>query len=122
MEICRLEPAANFSEAVIHGDLVHLSGQVAVDRQGAPFAEQLDEVLSRIDRLLQLAGSDRGRLLSATVHLADAADVTALNAGWSRWLDGVGKPARTTVQAPLVHPGFRVEITVVAARSEEVSP
>jgi enamine deaminase RidA (YjgF/YER057c/UK114 family) len=72
-------------------------------------------VLARIDALLNEAGSDRSRLLTATVYLRDIADFAAMNAVWEAWMPAGAAPARTTVEARLAAPDLRVEITVVAA-------
>jgi enamine deaminase RidA (YjgF/YER057c/UK114 family) len=68
-----------------------------------------------VDALLQQAGTDKTCLLSVTVVLADIRDAPAMNRAWDRWLNPAAKPARMTVQAPLVNPAWRVEITGVAA-------
>jgi enamine deaminase RidA (YjgF/YER057c/UK114 family) len=72
-------------------------------------------VLAQIDRLLEEAGSDKRRLLSATIYLADMADYAAMNEVWDAWVPQGETPARATVQARLAHPAYRVEIQAVAA-------
>lgn len=114
-EICRIESNKSFSEAVVSNGIVYLSGQVAIERKGAPIADQIVEVLDTIDRLLVLAGSRRDRLLFALVHLADIADRDIFNREWERWLAGAPPPARTTAEARLIDPAFRIEITIKAA-------
>ena len=112
--IQRLLEEQRLSGAVVHGGLVWLAGQVAddtdLDAEG-----QTADILRQIDALLRQAGSDKSRLLSVTVVLADIADAPAMNRAWDRWLDPAAKPARMTIQAPLVDPSWRVEITGVAA-------
>ncbi len=76
---------------------------------------QTADILRQIDALLAEAGTDKSRLLSATVVLADIADAAAMNRAWDRWLDPAAKPARMTIEARLVDPRWRVEITGVAA-------
>ena len=112
--IQRLAEEQRLSGAVVHGGLVWLAGQVAED--AALDAEgQTADILRQVDALLREAGTDKSRLLSVTVVLADIADAPAMNRAWDRWLDPAAKPARMTVQAPLVDPAWRVEITGVAA-------
>ena len=67
--------------------------------------------------MLLVAGgvADQGLLLSVTVVLADIRDGPAMNRAWDHWLDPVAKPARMTIEARLVDPSWRVEITGVAA-------
>lgn len=114
-EIQRLDPGPLMSQATIANGVVHLSGQVALDSRDADFETQAAEIYRRIDALLAQAGTDRGRLLTATIWLTDRADFDAFNRGWSAWLDGAAPPARATVQAELMLPGLRIEIQVTAA-------
>jgi len=114
MTIRRLAEEERLSGAVVHGGLVWLAGQVAddatLDTEG-----QTADILRQIDALLAEAGTDRSRLLSATVVLADIGEAAAMNRAWDRWLDRAAKPARMTIEAKLVDPRWRVEITGVAA-------
>lgn len=112
--IRRLAEEARLSGAVVHGGVVYLAGQVPDDATGDAEAQTAD-VLRQIDALLAEAGTDKTRLLSATVVLRDIRDAPAMNRAWDAWLDPAHKPARMTVQAPLVDPDWRVEITGVAA-------
>ena len=113
MDIIRLAEEARLSGAVVHGGLCWLAGQVAddatLDTEG-----QTADILAQIDALLAQAGTDKSRLLSVTVVLADITEAPAMNRAWDAWLDPANKPARMTVQAPLVDPAWRVEITGVA--------
>ena len=114
MTIRRLQPEARLSGAVVHGNTVYLAGQVADDPTLDAEAQTAD-VLRQIDTLLAEAGTDKSRLLSCQVFLADMADVSAMNRAWDAWLDQANKPARATVQAKLVNPRWKVEITGIAA-------
>ena len=113
MTIRRLAEEARLSGATIGGGLIFLAGQVAddatLDAEG-----QTTDILAQIDALLAEAGTDKRALLSITVVLADIADAPAMNRAWDRWLDPGAKPARMTIQAPLVDPAWKVEITGVA--------
>ena len=114
MTIRRLGEEARLSGAVVHGGLVWLAGQVA-DDASLDAEGQTADILAQIDALLAEAGTSKDRLLSVTVVLADIADATAMNRAWDRWLNPSAKPARMTVQASLVDPAWKVEITGVAA-------
>jgi enamine deaminase RidA (YjgF/YER057c/UK114 family) len=93
---------------------IYLAGQVAEDPK-ADVAGQVRQVLAQIDALLAEAGSDKTRILSATIYLPDMADFPALNAVWEAWVVPGATPARATVQANLAAPEYKVEIQVVAA-------
>lgn len=77
---------------------------------------QTQEVLKQIERLLAAAGSDKSKILTATIWLADMADFGEMNAVWDAWVGGKDAPARATGEAKLATPAYKVEIIVVAAR------
>ncbi|TCH96990.1 RidA family protein [Roseococcus sp. SYP-B2431] len=112
--ILRLAEEERLSGAVVHGNLVYLAGQVA-DDTGLDAEGQTADVLRQIDALLAVAGTSKAHLLSVQIILADIRDAPAMNRAWDRWLDVANKPARMTIQAPLVNPAWRVEITGIAA-------
>jgi enamine deaminase RidA (YjgF/YER057c/UK114 family) len=74
------------------------------------------EILAQIDALLAEAGTDKTRILSATIWLADMADFGTMNAVWEAWVSPGNTPARATGQVQLAAPKYRVEIIVVAGR------
>jgi enamine deaminase RidA (YjgF/YER057c/UK114 family) len=113
MSIRRLAEENRLSGAVVAGGFVWLAGQVA-DDPTADTEGQTADILRQIDALLAEAGTDKRALLSITVVLADIADAPAMNRAWDAWLDPGHKPARMTIQAPLVNPAWKVEITGVA--------
>lgn len=115
-DIVRKQRNARMSQIVICNGIVWLSGQVPPSFLSGrkPVGEQTREVLARIDELLAEADTDRSRILSAQVLLADVADFDEMNAVWEAWIDVDHPPARTTCGAALAHPDVRVEITVTA--------
>jgi enamine deaminase RidA (YjgF/YER057c/UK114 family) len=116
MTIERRHVGKRLSELVINRapGTIYLAGQVAADPK-ADVTGQVRQVLAQIDALLAEAGSDKSRLLSATIYLPDMADFPALNAVWETWVVPGATPARATVQANLAAPEYKVEIQVVAA-------
>ena len=112
--ITRFHVGPRLSETAVHNGTVYLAGQVG--KPGEPVAEQTREVLAQIDRLLAECGSDKTRILSAQVWLADMADFAEMNAVWDAWVDPANPPARATSEARLATPDYLVEIIVVAAR------
>lgn len=112
MSIQRIQPGPRMSQAVVHGDTVYLAGQVA---EGATVEEQSRAALAQVDALLAGVGSDKSKLLSATIYLADIANFAAMNSVWDTWVDGANPPARATVEAKLATPDYFVEFQVVAA-------
>ena len=112
--ITRIETGPRMSQAVLHGETVYIAGQVARDAS-ADVTGQTRQVLEAIDRLLLRAGTDKSRILSATVYLADIATFAEMNAVWEAWVATGHAPARATVEARLALPAYQVEIVVIAA-------
>ncbi len=114
MEIERIQPGEWNSRAVVHENLVFLSGIVA-DEKTLAIKQQTEQVLAKIDGFLAVAGTDKTRLLSATVYMADLSQKDAMNEVWMAWLDKADLPARAAVGVQLT-PGTLVEIMVCATK------
>ena len=113
MTIQRLHSGPRMSQAVIHGGVVHLAGQVGAPGEDA--SAQTRAVLASIDTLLAEAGTDKSRLLTATIWLADMADFAAMNAVWEEWIGGANAPTRATGEVRLATPDYKVEVIATAA-------
>ena len=116
MNIERIGVGPRMAKAVVHGDTVYLSGAVADKAAGRSVGEQTREILEIIDGLLAAAGSDKTRILSASIWLADIRTFAEMNAVWDAWVVQGHTPARATVEAKLAAPPYSVEIACIAAR------
>ena len=112
-DIKRIECGPRMSMAVIHNGVAYLAGQVG--KPGDSVADQTREVLAQVDRLLALAGTDKTRILTAQIWLADMADFADMNAVWDAWVPQGNCPARATGEARLATPDYKVEVIVTAA-------
>jgi enamine deaminase RidA (YjgF/YER057c/UK114 family) len=118
MSIQRIEAGPRLSQAVIHQNTVYLAGQVANEGCGPDIYTQTQQVLASIDRLLALSGSDKSRVLSATIWLTDMDTFGDMNRAWQAWVVPGHTPARATVHTGrLAGPEFGVEIMVIAAQA-----
>ena len=116
MTIERIETGPRMSRVVIHGDTVYLAGLTANKTVGQGLAEQTREILSVIDELLAKAGTDKTKLLKATIWLSDIRTVDEMNKVWDAWVPAGHAPARACIEALLQGPERKVEIQVTAAR------
>ncbi len=107
----RIETSARMSKIVKFNGVAYLCGQVG---DGATVAEQTRDCLSRIDALLEKAGSSREQMLQAVIWLADMADFAEMNAVWDAWVPERQAPARACGEAKLARPELKVEIIVTA--------
>ena len=116
MSIQRFETGARMSQVVVHGNTVYLAGVVANKAKGKSTTEQTEEILSIIDGHLAKAGSDKSKLLTATIYLTDMRTFAEMNAVWDAWVSPGNTPARATVEARLAATQYNVEIMVTAAK------
>ena len=112
-DITRIGTGARMSEAVIYNGIVWLAGQVG--NPGDSVADQTRTCLAEVDRLLAEAGTDKTKILSTQIWLADIADFAAMNAVWDAWVPQGHTPARATGEAKLATPAYKVEVIVTAA-------
>jgi len=113
-EITRLHSGPKLSRVVIHNNIVYLCGQVAKDLEQGIEGQTLS-TLKRVDEHLEEAGTNKGKILSATIYIRNSSDVQIMNKVWGDWLGDSPRPARTCVQAEMPNPDILVEITITAA-------
>lgn len=112
MTIQRIEPGVRMSGAVVHGNIVYLSGQTG---QGDDVQSQARDALAKVDAMLAKVGSSKSKILQATIWLADIADFDAMNPIWEAWIDPANPPARATGEARLARPSLKFEVIIIAA-------
>jgi len=115
MTIQRFHVGPRLSEMAVCNNTIYLAGQVA-DDPSQDVASQTKQVLAKIDKLLAEAGSDKTRILSATIYVAVMTDFSEINAVWDAWVIQGHTPPRATVEAKLAKPAYKVELQIVAAR------
>ena len=111
--ITRYATGPRMSEAVSYNGIIWLAGQVG--KPGESVADQTRTCLAEVDRILAAAGTDKTRILSAQIWLADMADFAEMNSVWDAWVPQGHTPARATGEAKLATPDYRVEVIVTAA-------
>ena len=115
MSIQRHEISGHLSKAVEHNGTVYIAGTTAENRS-VGMRQQTEQVLARIDALLAKCGTNKSKLLSATVYISDMSRKAEMNEAWLAWIDRENPPTRACVA---VEPGSAdtlVEIVVTAAK------
>ncbi|WP_262245760.1 RidA family protein [Parapedobacter soli] len=105
-----------YSDGIIAGDFLFISGQAAVDFKTSRFVlgtieEETTRTLDNIKAIIEAAGATMDDVVKSTVHLKDIAEFDRFNAVYGTYFTGV-RPARTTVQSVLAE-GIRVEIDCI---------
>ncbi len=102
MTITRIDAEARWSDVVIHNQTLYYTGVPA--NLDADAFEQTANTLAQIDAVLEKQGSDKSRILDATIFLADKSDFAAMNKAWDAWVVAGHAPVRCTVEATLMNP------------------
>lgn len=115
--IKRHNAGTRYSEAVIHNGTAYLCGQCCFEGNEAEkdVKQQTEETLANIDRVLKEIGTDKTKVLMATIYLKDIKDYAAMNEVWDKWIAEGHYPARACVEAALAEEELLVEIVVIAA-------
>ena len=109
---------APYSQAIRAGDLVFVSGQLALrpdhaEIVGDSIGEQTEQVFANLRAILEEAGSGLDRLVKTTVYLTDLADFAGMNEVYAKHV-GAEPPARATIEVSALPSGAKVEIEAVA--------
>ena len=109
-----------YCQAVLVGDWVYCSGQLALDPDeaqmvgGGEIATETEQVLKNLDAVLEKAGASRGDVVKATVYLTDMNEFSKMNQVYAAFFEGLVPPARATVQVAALPKGAKVEIDFTA--------
>ncbi len=113
MSIQRFANGTRFCHVLSHNGIVYLAGMTADDTTG-DVVQQTRDTLAKIEHYLAMAGSGKGKLLTALIWLRDIADFDRMNRVWDDWIDRSAMPVRATVEARLAGDEYRIEIMVTA--------
>ena len=109
---------APYSQAIRVGDLVFVSGQLALragekELSGGSIQEQTDQIFQNLAAILEEAGSGLDKLVKTTVFLRSLDDFAGMNEVYARRV-GDRPPARSTVEVARLPSGALVEIDAIA--------
>jgi len=119
-------PVGPYSQAVAHGGLLFLSGQIPLDPTtqklvAGEIEEQTVRVIENLAAVLAAGGSSLASVVRTTVYLADLALFPRMNAVYARYFEQVPRPARATIQAAALPLGAQIEIDAIAVRDRKAA-
>lgn len=115
MAIKRHELEPILANVVETDRMVFTAGAIA-DDTSLDVAGQTRQALADIDKYLKICGSDKSKILSAVIWLADIRLRGAMNPVWIAWADKLNLPARACIEAKMADPRCLVEIAIIAAK------
>ena len=109
---------APYSQAIVSGGFVFVSGQLALrpgdkEIQGGSIEEQTEQIFRNLRAILEEAGSGLDRLVKTTVFLQNLGDFQGMNSVYTKHV-GDNPPARSTVEVAKLPSGALVEIEAIA--------
>jgi 2-iminobutanoate/2-iminopropanoate deaminase len=113
------QPAGHYSQAMVHNDIVYVSGQLPIvpetgEKILGSIEEQSAQALKNLAAILKAAKSDLKRVLKTTVYISDVSLWDKVNAVYKEFF-GNHRPARSVVPTRELHFGFQIEIEAIAA-------
>ena len=113
------KPAGHYSQAVIHDNIIYVSGQLPIDpatgqKRLGSIEEQTEQVLKNLAEIIKAAGSDINKVIKTTVYISDIQLWDRVNNVYSKFF-GQHRPARAVVPTKDLHHGFNIEIEAIAS-------
>ena len=112
------QPGGHYAQAMVHGDIVYVSGQLGFEPKSSTpelvsVEQQVRNCLGNLKAILDDAGSSMNHVIRTTVYISDVALWPEVNAIYAD-VFGDHQPARTIVPCNTLHHGFQVEIDAIA--------
>ena len=113
------DPAGHYSQAVVHGDMVFVSGQLPIvpetgEKITGAIEDQTLQTLKNVTAILEAAGSSKDKVLKVTIYIPDMELWGKVNQVYADFF-GDHKPARAVVPTRELHGGLKIEIEAIAA-------
>ena len=112
-------PIGPYSQAVLSGNTLYCSGQIALDSEGIMHTDRIEaethQVMKNVGSVLKAAGMDYSNIVKTTIFITDMNDFTKINGVYASYFTA-DFPARETVQVSALPKAAHVEISVVAIK------
>ena len=113
------EPIGPYSQAVLHGNTLYVSGQIPIDPNSgnlvkADIATETRRVMKNLKAVLREADMDFSNVVKSTIFLTNMNDFQEVNKEYGSFFDPLTAPARETVEVSRLPKNVRVEISCIA--------
>jgi len=113
------KPAGHYSQAIVHNDIVYVSGQLPIDpltgeKRIGTIEEQAEQALKNVAEILKASGSDLNQVVKTTIYVSDIELWDRVNKVYARFFSE-HRPARSVVPTRKLHYGFQIEIEAIAS-------
>lgn len=113
-------PIGPYSQAILKGDMLYMSGQIAIHPEtGKLVMESVEketrQVMENAKAVLKAAGMDFGNVLKSSIFLSDMNNFGVVNTVYGSYFDEANAPARETVEVSVLPKNVHVEISMIAS-------
>ena len=113
------KPAGHYSQAIVHGNLIYVSGQLPIDpvtgeKRIGSIEEQTEQSLRNVSEIIKAAGSSMDHVIKTTVYISDIGLWERVNEVYKDFF-GEHRPARAVVPTKDLHYGFQIEVEAIAS-------
>lgn len=109
------EPIGPYSQAIAHGNLLFVSGQIALEKSSGNITEETEQVMYNLKEILSANGMDFSHVVKSTIFLKDMNDFPKVNEVYGKYFTNQ-PPARETVEVSRLPKDVHVEISCIAAK------
>ena len=117
-------PIGPYSQAIVAGGMLYLSGQVAIDSVSGEMVqssieEETAQVMRNMSGILQAAGLTFENVVKCSVFVKDIDDFSRINDVYAQFFDGMIPPARELIQAARLPKDANIEISAIAVMTPQ---
>jgi len=114
-------PIGPYSQAVLIGDLLYTSGQIAInpktgDLKTEDITTETIQVMENLKAILEAAGMNFSSVVKTSIFITDMNDFSKINAAYGSYFTDSYAPARETVQVAALPKNVHVEISMTAKK------
>lgn len=111
-------PIGPYSQAILVGNTLYVSGQIAIDQQSGNIVsqnieEETDQVMKNLGFILREAGSDYSQVIKCSIFVKDMNNFVKINDSYGKYFPH-NPPARETVEVSRLPKDVNVEISCIA--------
>lgn len=110
-------PVGPYSQAIVVGNMLFLSGQIAPDAVAHGLRAECEAVMNNIDALLKQAGFQRKDVVKSTILLSNMVYFAQINEVYAEFFKGEIMPARETFAVKELPKQVNIEISIIAIKS-----
>jgi len=114
-------PIGPYSQAVMMGNTLYTSGQIAIDPASgelitSDIESETEQVMKNLEAVLEAAGMTFADVIKTTIFITDMGNFARINAVYGKYFDDATAPARETVQVSVLPKNVNIEISMIASK------